>query len=72
MLTSVKEIYKDFNLARKHFKRAIELAKKNMIVGEIHFPTKRKDIFTGPEVKRVRIPRMRKAKVTPEPEGKET
>lgn len=58
-VVNVKEIYKEFNLAKKHFKKAVELAKKNLVVGEIH--------FAGSEKK----PRARKAKVTPEPEGKE-
>jgi len=35
MMTSMKEIYKEFNEAKRHFKKAIELAKKSMIVGEI-------------------------------------
>lgn len=58
-VVNVKEIFKEFNLAKKHFKKAIELAKKSVIVGEINFPG---------VVKKVRV---RKAKITPDPEGKE-
>jgi hypothetical protein len=72
MIQNAKEIQKEFNLAIRHFRNAVKMAKKNLIIGEINFPTKRKDIFTGPEVKGLRIPRVRKAKVTPEAEGKET
>jgi hypothetical protein len=63
MITNVKEIYKDFNLARKHFKKAIELAKKNLIVGEINFPKGEKKIV------KERLKKL--AKVTPEAEGKD-
>lgn len=55
----VKEIYKEFNLAKKHFKKAVDLAKKNIVVGEIHYMETEKK------------PRARKVKVAPEPEGKE-
>jgi len=56
-VVNVKEIYKEFNLAKKHFKKAIELAKKNVVIGEIH--------FAGAEKKA----KVKKAKVTPAPEG---
>jgi len=58
-IVNVKEIYKEFNLAKKHFKKAIELAKKNIIVGEIH--------YAGTEKKT----RVRKVKATPAPEMKD-
>jgi hypothetical protein len=58
-ITNVKEIYKEFNLSKKHFKKAMELAKKNIVVGEIN--------FAGTQPK----PRVRKAKVAPAPEGKD-
>lgn len=60
MMTSVKEIHKEFNEAKRHFKRAIELAKKNLIVGELIFST---------DEKKIKI-RVKKVKVAPEPEGK--
>ena len=54
MITSLKEINKEFALARKHFKNGIELARKNIIVGEI--------IMSGPTEKKPRTPRAKKAK----------
>lgn len=57
-IVNVKEIYKEFGLAKKHFKKAIELAKGSVVIGEIHFP--------GTTIK----VRTRKVKVTPETEGK--
>jgi predicted RNA-binding protein (virulence factor B family) len=57
--STLEELKKEFNLAKKHFKKAIELAKKNLVVGEIH--------FAGSEKKS----RARKVKVAPEPEGKD-
>ncbi len=57
-VVNVKEIYKEWNLSKKHFKKAIELGKKSIVVGEINFP--------GSEKK----PGTRKVRVTPEPEGK--
>lgn len=59
MMTQVKEIYREFNLAKKHFIKAVELAKKSVIVGEINFPE------TGKKA------RERKIKVTLEPEVKD-
>ncbi len=59
MMTDVKEVNKHYRLAKWHFNKAIELGKKNIVVGEIH--------FAGTEKK----PRTRKVKVAPEPEGKE-
>ncbi len=56
VIVNVKEVLKEFNLAKKHFKRAIELGKKSVVVGEIR--------FTGTEKK----VRTRSAKFTPEPE----
>ena len=41
-IVNIKEVLKEFNLAKKHFKKAIELAKKNMIVGEVNFPGDKK------------------------------
>lgn len=58
-IVNVKEIYKEFNLAKKHFKKAVDLAKKSIVVGEIS--------FAGSAMK----PRVRKAKVAPAPEGKD-
>ena len=45
MMTSVKEINKEFNLAKKHFKKAIELGKRNLIIGEVNFPKGEKKII---------------------------
>jgi hypothetical protein len=59
MMTNVKEINKEFKEANRHFKKAIELGKKNLIIGQVNFPGIKKES------------RMRKAKVTPDPEGKE-
>ena len=38
MINNLKEINKEFSLAKKHFNAAIEMAKKSIIVGEITFP----------------------------------
>ncbi len=62
-VVNVKEIYKEWNLAKRHFKRAIELGKKNIVVGEICFPKGEKKIV------KERLKKL--AKVTPELEGKE-
>jgi len=43
---NVKEVYKEFNLAKKHFKKAVELAKKSVIIGEINFPSTPKAVRT--------------------------
>ena len=58
-IINIKEIFKEFNLAKKHFKKAVELGKKNVVVGQIN--------FAGTPIK----VRTRKAKVTPAPEGKD-
>lgn len=63
MMTNVKEIFKEFNLAKKHFKKAIELAKKSIVIGEVNFPRSEKKIV------KERLKKL--AKATPEPEGKE-
>ena len=39
MMTDVKEINKYFKAAKWNFGKAIELAKKNLIVGSVNFPT---------------------------------
>jgi hypothetical protein len=59
-ITNVKEIQKEFNLAIRHFRNAVKMAKHNLIIGEVNFQTAPKPV------------RTRKAKVTPETEGKET
>lgn len=55
----VREINKEFNLAKKHFKKAVELAKKSVVVGEINFPGAEKKV------------RVRRAKIMPGAEGRE-
>jgi len=57
MMVEIKNVLKEFNLAKKHFKKAVELGKKNVVVGQIN--------FAGTPIKI----RVRKAKVAPE--GKE-
>ncbi len=57
-VVNIKEIYKEYYLAKKHFKKAIELAKKSVVVGEINFPTKEKKIV------RERLKKL--AKIAPE------
>jgi len=64
MMVGIKEIRQEFNAAKKHFNRAIELAKKNVVVGEINFPGKEKKIIK----ERLKKP----AKVTPESEWNES
>ena len=59
MMTTTKEVKKEFALAKKHFNRAIELAKKNMIIGNVQ--------FVGTAEKKTRV---RKSRVKPEPEEK--
>jgi hypothetical protein len=59
MITNLQEINKEYRLAMKHFKKAIELAKKSIVVGEINFPTPEKKV------------RAKKVKVTPGPQGKD-
>ncbi len=56
MIVKMKEIWQEFNAAKRHFNHAIKLAKMSVVVGEINFPEKKA--------------RIKKAKVTPEPEGK--
>jgi len=58
MMTNAKEVNKYFRAAKWNFNKAVELAKKSLVVGEIH--------FAGSEKKA----RARKAKAVPEPEGK--
>ena len=64
-IVNVKEIFKEFNLAKKHFKKAVELAKKSVVVGEINFPRGERKIV------KERLKKL--AKITPDkdPEGKE-
>ena len=62
-VVNVKEIFKEFNLAKKHFKKAVDLAKKSIVVGEIIFPAKEKKII------KERLKKL--VKVVPETEGKE-
>ncbi len=52
-IVNVKEIYKEFNEAKRHFKKAVDLAKKNFVIGEIHYLIGEKKA------------RIKKAKVTP-------
>jgi hypothetical protein len=59
MMTSTKEVNKHFGLAKWHFKRAIELAKSNLIIGEVTFPAEKK----------VRAPRKPRATEPTEKEG---
>ncbi len=63
-VVNVKEIYKEFGLAKKHFKKAIDLAKKNILVGEIHFSVAEKKVRTR------KVPRSKSEISTPELEGK--
>jgi len=42
MMTSVKEVNRLFRDAKRSFGKAINLAKKNMIVGEVNFPSEKK------------------------------
>jgi len=42
MIQSSKEILKEFNLAIKHFRNAVKMAKKNLIIGEVTFQTSSK------------------------------
>ena len=60
---NLKEVLKELNLAKKHFKHAVDLAKKGIVVGEINFPTKEKGSL--------RRDSKKLAKAMPEPEGKE-
>ncbi len=64
MMTDVKEVNKHYRLAKWHFNKAVELGKKNLLVGEVNFP--------GADKKaRVRkAPRSRSEISTPELEGK--
>ena len=52
MIVGIKEVQKEFNLAIRHFRNAVKMAKKNLVVGQISFP----------ETKPERKPRTRKAK----------
>jgi len=42
MMTSVKEVNRLFRDAKRSFGKAIELAKRNLIVGEVNFPSEKK------------------------------
>ena len=42
MMTSVKEVNRLFRDAKRSFNKAIELAKRSMIVGEVNFPSEKK------------------------------
>lgn len=56
MMIKVNEVNKYLRAAKWNFNKAIELARKNMIVGEINFP---------PE-KKVRTPRRKQEPPPPE------
>lgn len=56
-VVNLKDVQKEFNLAIRHFRTAIKLAKKNLIVGQINFEAAEKK------------PRARKVKVTKDPEN---
>jgi hypothetical protein len=58
-IISLKEVHRELTLAKKHFNQAIELARKNLIVGELK--------FEGEKPKRVRPSSPRK-KATPKSE----
>jgi hypothetical protein len=58
-VVNIKEINKYYRIAKWNFNHAIELAKKNIVVGEIH--------FAGSAMK----VRTKKVKVISAPEGKE-
>jgi hypothetical protein len=54
MMTNIREINQNFRLAKKYFSKAIELAKKNLIIGEVNFPSAPKAVRTrkakGPDL----------------------
>jgi len=62
-MIEIKELNKELKLAMKHFKNAVGMAKRNMIIGEVNFPAKEKKVV------KQRLKKL--AKVTPETEGKE-
>jgi len=53
MMTNAKEVNKYFRAAKWNFNKAIELAKKSMVIGSVNFPSGPKAVKT------------RKAKTTP-------
>jgi hypothetical protein len=46
MMTNSKDVLKEFNLALKHFRNAVKMAKKNLIIGEVNFQTAPKTVRT--------------------------
>lgn len=61
MIQNAKEIQKEFNLAIRHFRNAVKMAKKSLIIGEVNFPSTPKPIRT----------RKIKGPVAPTTEGEE-
>ena len=41
-IKNAKEGQKEFNLALRHFRNAVKLAKKNLIIGEVRYEAERK------------------------------